>query len=314
MAGKTDDVPVIEVAGLKKYYGKSLGVEDVSFRISSGEIFGFLGPNGAGKTTTIRTILDYIRPTAGKIEVLGMNPQLRGADVRRKVGYLPSDFTMSSRMTAREYLYFLLGMMDHTGENRIEELSQRFNLDLGKRIKDFSRGNRQKVGLISAFMHSPKLMIMDEPSTGLDPLMQQEFYKLLLEEKTKGNTIFLSSHILSEVDAICDRVGVIREGELVAVETMREFKKKTGRLMIIDFREAPDPEIFRGMKGISDVKSDSNRLVLTVFSNVDGIIKELAKHKVEELTFEDTSLEHVFLKYYGMEEVQRENNGAEVEK
>ncbi|MDP7420320.1 MAG: ABC transporter ATP-binding protein, partial [bacterium] len=267
-----------------------------------------------GKTTTIRTILDYIRPTAGKIKVLGMDPQLQGAEVRRKVGYLPSDFTMSSRMTAGEYLYFLLGMMDHTGNNRIEELSERFNLDLTKRIKDFSRGNRQKVGLVSAFMHSPKLMIMDEPSTGLDPLMQQEFYKLLLEEKKKGNTIFLSSHILSEVDAICDRVAVIREGELVAVETMGEFKKKTGRLMIIDFRDAINPEIFQRIKGVSDVKSEGNRLVLTVFSNVDGIIKLLAKHTVDELTFEDTSLEHVFLKYYGMEEVQRENSGAGVNK
>ncbi len=312
MSEGTDKKPVIEVAGLKKYYGKARGVENVSLRISSGEIFGFLGPNGAGKTTTIRTILDYIRPTAGKIEVLGMDPQLKGADVRRKVGYLPSDFTMSSRMTASEYLYFLLGMMDHTGKNRIEELSSRFNLDLSKRIKDFSRGNRQKVGLVSAFMHSPKLMIMDEPSTGLDPLMQQEFYKLLLEEKTKGNTIFLSSHILSEVDAICDRVGVIREGELVAVETMGEFKKKTGRIMIIDFRDPPDPEIFRRKKGVSDVKLAGNRLVLTVFSNVDGIIKELAKHTVNELTFEDTSLEHVFLKYYGMEEVHRDNNESEV--
>ena len=314
MAGRTDERPVIEVSDLKKYYGKHPGVEDVSFKIYSGEIFGFLGPNGAGKTTTIRTILDYIRPTSGKIEVLGMDPQVQGADVRRKVGYLPSDFTMSSRMTAGEYLYFLLGMMDHTGENRIGELSQRFNLDLGKRIKDFSRGNRQKVGLISAFMHSPRLMIMDEPSTGLDPLMQQEFYKLLLEEKTKGNTTFLSSHILSEVDAVCDRVGVIREGKLVAVETMREFKKKTGRHMIIDFRNAPDPEKFKRIKGVSDVRPDGSRLILAVFSNVDGIIKELAKHTVEELTFEDTSLEHVFLKYYGMEEVQRESSGTEVRK
>jgi len=312
LKGRISGDPVIRVTNLKKYYGKSRGVENVSFEISQGEIFGFLGPNGAGKTTTIRTILDYIRPTTGKIEVLGMNPQIQGADVRRKVGYLPSDFTMSSRMTAGEYLYFLLGMMDYDEENRIEELSQRFNLDLGKRIKDFSRGNRQKVGLVSAFMHNPKVMIMDEPSTGLDPLMQQEFYKLLLEEKAKGNTIFLSSHVLSEVDAICDRVGVIREGELVAVETMREFKKKTGRFMIIDFRDAPDTGIFQGLKGVSDVRSDGKRLVLTVFSNVDGIIKELAEHTVEELTFEDTSLEHVFLKYYGMEEVHRDGNNGEV--
>ena len=304
--------PVIKVTNLKKYYGKARGVERVDLEVYEGEIFGFLGPNGAGKTTTIRTILDYIRPTNGEIEVLGMDPQRAGAKVRRKVGYLPSDFSMSSRMTAEEYLRFLLGMMDFSGEDRIEELSGRFNLELGKRIKDFSRGNRQKVGLVSAFMHSPKILILDEPSTGLDPLMQQEFYKLLQEEKAKGNTIFLSSHILSEVDAVCDRVGVIRDGELVAVESMREFKTKTGRHMIIDFRNEPDPEIFRGIKGISEVRSDGRRLVLTVFSNVDGIIKELARHTVDELTFEVTSLEHVFLKYYGMEEVRKGGNNRGV--
>ena len=305
---------VIAITDLKKYYGRSRGVERVNLDVYEGEIFGFLGPNGAGKTTTIRTVLDYIRPTNGGIEVLGMDPQREGAKVRRKVGYLPSDFTMSSRMTAEEYLRFLLGMMDFSGEDRIFELAERFNLDLKKRIKNFSRGNRQKVGLVSAFMHSPHLLILDEPSTGLDPLMQQEFYKLLQEEKAKGNTTFLSSHILSEVDTVCDRVGVIRDGELVAVETMREFKTKTGRHMIIDFRNEPDTEIFRGIKGISDVKSDGRRLVLTVFSNVDVIIKELSKHTVDELTFEDTSLEHVFLKYYGMEEVRGEGNSGEVKK
>jgi len=215
-------------------------------------------------------------------------------------------------MTAEEYLRFLLGMMDFSGEDRIFELAERFNLDLMKRIKDFSRGNRQKVGLVSAFMHRPHLLILDEPTTGLDPLMQQEFYKLVLEEKGKGNTIFLSSHILSEVDAVCDRVGIIRDGEVVAVESMREFKTKTGRLMIIDFGDTPDPDIFREMDGISEVRSDGRRLVLTVFSNVDGIVKELAKNTVIELTFEVTSLEHVFLKYYGMEEVRRDNDGTEV--
>jgi len=312
MVKKGVNETVISIKGLKKYYGRSRGVERVALDVYEGEIFGFLGPNGAGKTTTIRTMLDYIRPTAGKIEVLGMDPQRVGAKVRRKVGYLPSDFTMSSRMTAEEYLRFLLGMMDFSGEDRIFELAERFNLDLMKRIKDFSRGNRQKVGLVSAFMHRPHLLILDEPTTGLDPLMQQEFYKLVLEEKGKGNTIFLSSHILSEVDAVCDRVGIIRDGEVVAVESMREFKTKTGRLMIIDFGDTPDPDIFREMDGISEVRSDGRRLVLTVFSNVDGIVKELAKNTVIELTFEVTSLEHVFLKYYGMEEVRRDNDGTEV--
>ncbi|MFO8051857.1 MAG: ABC transporter ATP-binding protein [Thermoplasmatota archaeon] len=303
---------IIIIKDLKKYYGKSRGVERVNLTVREGEIFGFLGPNGAGKTTTIRTMIDYIRPTSGTIRILGKDPVKEGAEIRRDVGYLPSDFAMESHMTARKYLRFLLGMMEYTGEDRIVELSERFELDLDKRIKDFSRGNRQKVGLVSAFMHSPKLLIMDEPTSGLDPLMQQEFYKLVLEEKKRGVTIFLSSHILSEADAVCDRVGVIREGELVAVETIEKFKEKTGQLMKVRFERMPNIEVFEDIQGISDVKiMGENTLQLTVFSNVDTVVKELAKYKITKLSFEESSMEHVFLKYYGKQETRYHFNGTE---
>jgi len=300
---------VIVIRDLRKYYGRSRGVEKVNLTVREGEIFGFLGPNGAGKTTTIRTMIDCIRPTSGSIRVLGKDPVKEGARIRREIGYLPSDFSMEGRMSARNYLNFLLGMMDHTGEDRIEELAGRFELDLDKRIKDFSRGNRQKVGIVSAFMHDPKLLIMDEPTTGLDPLMQQEFYRLVLEEKKRGVTIFLSSHILSEVDAVCDKVGVIREGEVVAVETIEKFKEKTGQLMRVKFEKMPDKDLFQGIEGISDVKVlDDETLQLTVFSNVDAVVKELANHTIRKLTFDETSMEHVFLKYYGKQEVRNREN------
>ncbi|MBN1539452.1 MAG: ABC transporter ATP-binding protein [Candidatus Thermoplasmatota archaeon] len=303
MEGKGREVIVIR--DLKKYYGRSRGVEKVNLMVREGEIFGFLGPNGAGKTTTIRTMLDYIRPTSGSIRVLGRDPVKEGAEVRREIGYLPSDFSMEWRMTALKYLRFLLGMMEYSGRNRIEEMAERFELDLDKRIKDFSRGNRQKVGLVSAFMHYPQLLIMDEPTTGLDPLMQQEFYRLVLEEKKRGATVFLSSHILSEVDAVCDRVGVIREGELVAVETIDRFKEKTGQLMKVRFESMPDTRVFEQIDGISDVKRlEDETLQLTVFSNVDAVVKELAKHTIKRLSFEETSMEHVFLKYYGKQEIR----------
>lgn len=297
---------VIWTRNLRKYYGRHRGIEDVTLEIRRGEIFGFLGPNGAGKTTTIRTLLDYIRPTGGEMTVMGADPREHGAEIRRKAGYLPSDFSMSSDMTAEEYLRFLLGMMEYRGDDRIHELSGRFDLDLGKRIKGLSRGNRQKVAIVSAFMHRPDLLILDEPTTGLDPLMQQEFYRLVLEERDKGNTVFLSSHILTEVDAVCDRVGIIRGGILVTVESLEEFKKKTGRIMRVTFEGDGNEEPFRALEGISEVRREDDELVLTVFSDIDGVIKELAKHTIRDLSYKETSLEHVFLRYYGITEVDRD--------
>lgn len=292
-------VNVIETRSLTKYYGKARGIIDVTLSVKKGEVFGFLGPNGAGKSTTIRTILDYIRPTSGSVTVNGMDPVKNGAKVRRSVGYLPSDFGTYQNMTARAYLRTLLTMMEFTGKDRIEELARRLQLDLSRKIKEYSRGNRQKIGIVSAFMHSPDLVIMDEPTSGLDPLMQQEFYSIVLEEKKAGRTVFLSSHILAEVEAICDRVGIIKEGKLIIVEEMRKFKEKTGRMMEIEFREPVSPDVFRGIDGVTHIEVFSDReMKLTISKNIDGVIKELSRHTVVDMDYEDMSLESLFLKYY----------------
>ncbi|MBN1391087.1 MAG: ABC transporter ATP-binding protein [Candidatus Thermoplasmatota archaeon] len=308
----TPDIdPVIELNKLTKFYGKSRGIIDVDLSVKRGEVFGFLGPNGAGKSTAIRTILDLIRPTSGWARVNGMDPTKEGAKVRRSVGYLPSDFGTYKSMTAKAYLRTLLEMMDYRGQDRIEELAGRLDLDLKRRIKDFSRGNRQKIGVVSAFMHNPKLAILDEPTTGLDPLMQQEFYRIVLEEKSKENTVFLSSHILAEVESICDRVGIIREGRLIMVENMSTFKKKTGKVLNVEFDRKVDPYIFMSLPGVSDIKvGEENILIMTVSSHIDGVIKELARHTIIDLTYDEVSLEDLFLKYYGKENVSHNRNGA----
>lgn len=302
---------VIELNKLTKYYGRSRGIIDVDLSVKRGEVFGFLGPNGAGKSTAIRTILDLIRPTSGWARVNGMDPTKEGAKVRRSVGYLPSDFGTYKSMTAKAYLHTLLEMMDYKGSDRIYELAGRLDLDLKRRIKDFSRGNRQKIGVISAFMHNPKLVILDEPTTGLDPLMQQEFYRIVMEEKSKGNTVFLSSHILTEVEAICDRVGIIREGRLIIVENMSTFKRKTGKVLNVEFDRKVDPDIFMRLEGVSHIRcGEGNVLIMTVSSHIDGVIKELARHVVIDLTYDEVSLEDLFLKYYGRENVSMKRNGA----
>jgi len=297
------EMPVIEIRKLTKYYGRSRGIIDVDLSVSRGEVFGFLGPNGSGKSTTIRVLLDLIRPTSGSAMVNGMDPQRMGAKVRRSVGYLPSDFGTYQSMKARDYLRTLLDMMGHTGPDRVDELADRFQLDIDRRIKEFSRGNRQKVGLVSAFMHSPALVILDEPTTGLDPLMQQEFYKLIMEEKAAGRTVFLSSHILAEVEAICDRVGIIKEGKLIVVENIHAFKRKTGKMMSITFKQEVGPDIFNGLPGVSILEQkDPRSIAISVSSNVDGVIKRLANYQIEDFDYEELSLETMFLKYYEKEQ------------
>jgi ABC-2 type transport system ATP-binding protein len=281
----------------------------VDLTVHRGEIFGFLGPNGAGKSTAIRTMLDFIRPTSGSARINGMDPTKDGARVRRSVGYLPSDFGTYKSMRAGDYLHTLLEMMEHEGKDRTSELSERLDLDLKRKIKEFSRGNRQKMGVVSAFMHDPELVILDEPTTGLDPLMQQEFYKIVLEEKSKGRTVFLSSHILAEVEAICDRVGIIREGRLIVVERMSSFKKMTGKVLNVEFDRKVDPNIFMRLEGVSAVREGKgNVLLMTVSSHIDEVIKELAKHTVVDLTYDEVSLEDLFLKYYGREGVNKNNS------
>ena len=289
---------VIRTNALTKYYGKSRGIVDVSMEVKRGEIYGFLGPNGAGKTTTIRTIMDLIRPTKGSSKVLGMDPTKQGAKVRNIVGYLPSDFGMSSRESAGEYLINLLRMMGKKDDGRIRKLADRFQLELKKRIKDLSRGNKQKVAIVSAFMHSPPLLILDEPTTGLDPLMQQEFYKLLKEEKSRGTTVFLSSHILPEVDAVCDRVGIIRKGRLIVTEPKNELKRKMGKRMYVEFKDGHDLHDFKELDGVEVEETGKDHIKMIVFRDVDPVIKKIARYPVKDLSFDEVPLEEMFLRFY----------------
>lgn len=293
-----DEDPVIRTRKLTKYYGKARGIIDVDMEVKRGEIFGFLGPNGAGKTTTIRTIMDLIRPTSGSATVLGLDPQRHGAKVRNIVGYLPSDFGMSSRETGREYLRNLLSMMGRKDDGRIEALASRFQLDLKRRIKDLSRGNKQKVAIVSAFMHSPPLLILDEPTSGLDPLMQQEFYKLLKEEKERENSVFLSSHILPEVDAVCDRVGIIRKGRLIVTEPKNELKRKMGKRMYVQFKDGHDLSDFRDLNGVEVEETGEDFVKMIVFRDVDPVIKKIAQYPVKDLSFDEVPLEEMFLRFY----------------
>ena len=209
---------VIETNGLTKRYGKRRGLDGLDLEVREGEVFGFLGPNGAGKTTTIRLLLDLIRPTSGTARVLGLDPRAGGKALRRRLGYLAGDFVVEANQSARELLTFLGNLRGGVAPERMDRLADRLDLDPHTRIRSLSKGNRQKVGLIQAFMHEPELLILDEPSSGLDPLVQQTFLELVREAKGNGQTVFMSSHVLSEVEQSADRVGIVRDGRLVAVE------------------------------------------------------------------------------------------------
>src|SRR5579875_3011267 len=208
---------IIETAKLTKRYGRSRGIIDLTFEIEEGEIFGFLGPNGAGKTTTIRTLMGFLRPSAGRATIAGLDCWSQAAAVKRLVGYLPSEFAFDPSLTGAQILTYLGHLRGGIDRTYVQQLCERLDFDPGKRFREYSRGNRQKLGLIQAFMHRPRLLILDEPTSGLDPLNQQEFYQMVSEARTSGHTVFLSSHVLSEVEQTCTRVGIIREGRLVRV-------------------------------------------------------------------------------------------------
>jgi ABC-2 type transport system ATP-binding protein len=241
----SEPAAVIEVRGLTKRYGDARGVVDLTFEVGHGEAFGFLGPNGAGKTTTIRTLLDFIRPTSGSVRVFGMDPRREGVRVHERVGYLPGELALYERMTGEEFLR-AFGELRGGGSrtwSRMTELAGRLGLDLSRRIHDLSHGNKQKIGLAQAFMHDPDLLILDEPTQGLDPLVQQTFYSMVDEERRRGAAIFLSSHVMPEVERLCDRVGIIREGHLATVADIGELKAKALRRLEFHFdgRYRPRP-------------------------------------------------------------------------
>ena len=293
-----DNNAIIHTSGLTKYYGKQRGMVDISLDVRRGEVFGYLGPNGAGKTTTIRTLLNLIRPTRGIATIFGMDIQLKGLEVRRHTGYLPGELKLYDNLTGAEMLRYLGHLSGGVDWARVENLATRLDCDLLPPIRSLSHGNRQKIGLIQAFMNTPDLLILDEPTIGLDPLMQQEFYRLVSETKAQGRTVFLSSHIMPEVERICDRVAIIREGRLVTVEDIDNLKARSIRRLEIHFAGPVSQEKFTEISGVKDVSVHDSVLTCTVVGELDALVKAASQARVVNIISHEPSLDEIFLDYY----------------
>lgn len=290
---------IIRAYSLTKFYGRHRGIENIDLEVRRGEVFGYLGPNGAGKTTTIRLLLDFIRPTRGSLSILGMDSRRDSVGVRRRTGYLAGELSMYGNLTGDELLRYVASLRKSVDRDHVAQLAKRLDCDLTRQIKTLSHGNKQKVGLIQAFMHRPELIVLDEPTAGLDPLVQQEFYRLIAEAKAEGRTVFLSSHILPEVERVCDRVGIIREGKLVAVETVEALKSRAVRRLDIHFARAVPEESFSAIPGVRDVVVRDSVLTCTVIGSLDALVKAAARFEVVNIVSHEPSLEEVFLTYYG---------------
>jgi ABC-2 type transport system ATP-binding protein len=292
-------IPAIETEGLTKHYGDVEALVDLDLQIEKGEVVGFLGPNGAGKTTTIRTILDLIRPTSGRASVLGMDSHTQAVEIRRHIGYVPGELALYPNLTGRDTLTYFANLRGGVDWDYVEELSERLDADLSKKVGDLSSGNRQKVGLIQAFMSRPEVLIMDEPSTGLDPLIQREFQAMLREAVAGGRTVFLSSHTLSEVQRVADRVGIIRRGRLVAVEGVHDLRSKAIRRVEFLFESTPDAAVFEAVPGVRQVKVEDHRAIISYEGRMDALLEAAVSHyQVSDLTVHEADLEEIFLTYY----------------
>jgi ABC-2 type transport system ATP-binding protein len=289
----------IELDRLTKRYGRARGIEDVTLAVRAGEVFGFLGPNGAGKTTTIRTLLDLLHPTAGSARVFGLDSRRDAGAIHARLGNLPGDFAYDPRLTGRELLVYLAGLRGMRGLGRGEALAARFEADLDRPLGELSRGNRQKVGLVQATFHDPELLVLDEPTSGLDPLMQEEFLAFVAEERARGRTVFLSSHELDEVERACDRVGIIREGRLVAVEEVAAITARAYRHVTLRFAEPVDPGEFLRLPGVSGLERSDGRISFRAEGDLDAVVKAASRHTVTDIELSRPTLEEVFLTYYG---------------
>jgi ABC-2 type transport system ATP-binding protein len=290
----------IKAVGLTKYYGDTPGIVDLDLEVMTGEIFGFLGPNGAGKSTTIRTYLDLLHPSSGTVTILGYDSHEESVDIRQRTGYLPGDLSMYDDMTAREMLRYFSSLRGVDTTARVAELADRLQLDLDIKIGSYSSGNRQKVGIVQAFMHDPELLILDEPSTGLDPLMQQEFYQMLDEVRQAGRTVFLSSHILPEVERTADRIGIVRNSRLVTVQTVDDLKARARRRFQIVFAEQISPAEFAELPGVQSAMSshDGYGVDILIEGPVDGLLGKAAEHRMENVISHEGDLEEAFLAFY----------------
>jgi len=292
------EAPVVSAEHLSKDYGRDRGVVDLGFEVEAGEVFGYLGPNGAGKTTTIRLLLDLIRPSAGRVQLFGLDARRNGPQARARVGYLPGDLRLYDRLTAREHLRYFASLRGMDGLGDGERLAERLDLELDRPIRALSKGNRQKVGLVQALMHRPELAVFDEPTAGLDPLVQQVVYQLVRETTADGRTVFVSSHVLSEVQHIADRVALIRDGRLVLVDTVETLRQRALTRVEVTFAEAPPAGTFDTVAGVHEVGRNGRVVQLTLEGSADPLVKALARYEVHALDSHEADLEDVFLELY----------------
>ncbi len=290
---------VIETRKLTLYYGIHRGIQDVDLQVKAGEVFGFLGPNGAGKTTTIRALLDIIRPTSGTAHIFGLDCQREGVAIRRRVGYLPGELSMPATMRGQQYLDMVRSLRGNQVERQYEQsLCQRLNLDASRRIREYSRGNKQKLGLVAAFMSQPDLLILDEPTSGLDPLVQQTVMELVQETRNAGRTVFFCSHILPEVQAVADRVGIIRAGKLVTVERVDTLTTQQFRRLSLRFAVEPPATAF-AFEGVRETTRSAHEITLEVAQNMPAVMQAAATYEILDIETHPVTLEEVFLAYYG---------------
>ena len=298
MTNTAADAPAIRTEGLTKFYGKRRGIVEIDLEVRRGEIFGYLGPNGAGKSTTIRLLLDLIRPTRGNASILGQPAHGSSVQLRREVGYLPGEMVALPPDDRRDLLRYFGALRGVRDLGLAEELAERLECELDRPVKALSHGNKQKVGLVQALMHRPSLVILDEPTTGLDPLVQQEFYRILDEVRADGRTVFLSSHVLAEVERVADRVGIVREGRIAVVSEVETLKRQARRKLELHFDAPVSPDDFRRLPSVVEARPDGRMLELTVEGSVDEIIKLASRYTVLNILSREQDLEEVFLTYY----------------
>ena len=292
------DRPVIAMGGLSKDYGSGRGLFGLDLEVRQGEVFGFLGPNGAGKSTTLRLLLDLIKPTAGSAQVLGLDSIRDSVEVRRRVGFLPGDLALYPKLTGGVVLEYFAQLRGGVDGHVRDALVERFDAVLDRPIRQLSTGNRQKLGLVQAFMHEPELLILDEPISGLDPLVQQSFHSLLGEVRAQGRTVLLSSHTLSEVERVTDRLAILRDGQLVVVDSVENLRRVAVQRLEIEFAAAVDTSEFRALPGVVDVAAAGTTVTVSFQGSADAVVKAAASHKVRALRPREDGLEDIFLRYY----------------
>jgi ABC-2 type transport system ATP-binding protein len=289
---------VIATSGLSKDYGSGRGLFDLDLEVQPGEVFGFLGPNGAGKSTTMRLLLDLIRPTSGSASLLGLEVTANSVEIRRRVGFLPGDLAMYPRLSGRAVLDYLAELRGGVDRHVRDSLVERFDADLDRPVHQLSTGNRQKLGLIQAFMHEPELLILDEPIAGLDPLVQRSFHALLGEVSAQGRTVFLSSHTLSEVKRVTHRLAILRHGRLVVVDSLENLRKVAVQRLEIEFSRSVSPDEFRSLPGVTEATAEGRTVTVSFEGSADAVVKAAAAHEVRAIRPHEDDLEDIFLRYY----------------